>query len=156
MILYPIQSRPTVHFLPALAAAGGSLTPPFTAGAITSLPGLPAYGPRRFLLRTVSYTAVERLGLGFDLFADAAGTLFLGRYVFRSAEGWQQGGSGTYNFYVDGLEVPYYDKDQDGSVSPPVVHLALSNVDTVAKTANAGGAVTVTLWFEPMAYALGA
>lgn len=149
MMLHPVTSRPTVDFLAALAAASGALTPPFAGSAITNLPGVPRTGSRRFLVRALSYTAVENLGLEFDFYSRATGT-FLARYAFTKADAQQQNATGLYTAYVDGLAIPYLDLDTASSPTPPTLHLALQNVDTVAKSASAGGAVTVTAWLEAM------
>lgn len=155
--LFPVRSDPTVNFLPALAAAGGTLTPPFTGGAINNLYGLPSWGSRWCLVRAISYVAVENIGLEFDFWAKAAGNTgvigtqaFLSRYQFTKANGVQFNGAGLYNYYVDGLAIPYLDLDTVGSLNPPTLHVAIQNVDTVAKSANAAGAVACTFWVEPM------
>jgi hypothetical protein len=150
-ILIPVISRPTVDFTAALAAAGGALTPPFTGSAITNLPGLPAWGSRRFFIRAISFTAVENIGLEFDFFSGAAGG-FLSRYQFSKADGVQLNAAGLYNYYVDGLAIPYIDLDTVSSTNPapPTLHVAIQNVDTTAKSADAAGAVAVTFWIEPM------
>lgn len=151
MTLYPITSRPTVDFTAALAAASGSLAPPFTGSAITTLVGLPPWGSRRFVIRALSYTAVQNLGLAFAFFSAAAGgASFLSRYQFTKADAVQQNSTGLYTAYIDGLAIPYMDADTSGTTDPPTLHLALQNVDTVAKSSGSGGAVVVTVWLEPM------
>lgn len=146
-ILIPVVSRPTVDFLAALAAASGALTPPYAGSVITNLPGLPPNGAKQFFVRAIGYTAVENLGLGFNFFSGASGG-FLSRYQFQKTDGAQAGGAGLYNAYVDGLAIPYHDLDTANTTTPPTLHVSLDNVDTVAKSANAGGAVTVTIWVE--------
>jgi hypothetical protein len=150
-ILIPVISRPTVDFLAALAAASATFTPPFTGGPITNLAGLPASGSRRFLVRAISFTAVESIGLEFDFFSGAAGG-FLSRYQFGKADGVQFNATGLYNYYVDGLAIPYIDLDTVSSTNPapPALHVAIQNVDTTAKSADAAGAIAVTVWIEPM------
>ncbi len=85
----------------------------------------------------------------FDCFSGAAGG-FVSRYQFSKADGVQLAGAGLYNYYVDGLAIPYQDLDTSSSPTPPSLHVAIQNVDTVAKSAGAGGAVSVTIWVEPM------
>lgn len=149
MIRHPVVSRPTVDFTAALAAAGSSLTPPFHGSAIASLPGLPPWGGRRYVIRALSYTAVERVGLGFDFYSSASGG-FLGRFLFASADLAQLDGAGPYTAYIDGLEIPYADLDTLSSQNPPTLHLAVQNADTTAKSAGGAGAITVTAWVEAL------
>jgi len=148
--LYPVQSIGSVHFLQALAAAGGSLTPPFVGTPINNIPGVPPIRERRFLIRTISYTGIEQVGLEFDFFADAAGTIFLGRYQFASSNGWQLNALGLFTFYVDGLAIPYWDKDRANTQDPPRLHVAAQNVDLIAKSIGELGTVVLTVWLEPM------
>ena len=126
------------------------MTPPYAGSAITNLPGLPPSGSRRFLIRAIAFTAVQNVGLEFDFFSGASGS-FLSRYQFGKTDGVQLNGSGLYNYYVDGLAIPYVDLDTvSGTLpAPPTLHLALQNCDTVAKSADASGAVTITIWVEP-------
>jgi len=149
MIRVPVPSRPTVDFTGALAAAASSLTPPFVGTAIANLPGLPPWGPRRFLIRALAYTAVEPVGLAVDFYTRSTGG-FLARYLFAKADVAQLNGAGLYSAYVDGLEIPYADLDTLESVTPPTLHVALQNCDTTAKSAGAPGAVTLTVFVEPM------
>jgi len=149
MIRVPVPSRPATDFTVALAAAASSLTPPFAGTAIANIPGLPPWGPRRFLIRALSYTAVQRVGLAVDFYARATGG-FLARYLFASGDLAQLNGAGLYSAYVDGLEIPYADLDTLESVSPPTLHVAVQNADTVAKSADAARAITLTVLVEPM------
>lgn len=149
MILIPVVSRPTVDFIAGLAAAGGVLTPPFAGSAIYNLLGVPPNGSRRFFVRAIGMTAVENVGIEFDFHSAAAGG-FLGRWQFPKAEGIQLNGANLYNYYVDGLAIPYADSDTAGTPSPPTLHVAAQNIDTVAKSAGAGGALNVTFWLEAM------
>lgn len=155
--LFPVTSRPTVDFLDALAAAGSSLTPPFAGGPINTLKGLPPINARRFLVRAIEYLAVENVGLEFDFFGSAAGLTdvigtdtFISRFQFASVNGAQFNATGLYRYYVDGLAIPVLDLDSINTTTPPALHVAVQNVDTVAKTVDAAGAVKVTIWVEPM------
>lgn len=149
--LFPVQSVGTVNFLPALAAAAGTFTPPFAGTAINTINGVPPIGSRRFLIRAISWTAVENIGLEFDFYSRAAGGVFLGRYQFASVNGVQLNGAGLFNYYVDGLALPYFDDDTINTINPPTLHVAAQNIDTVAKSANAAGAVVAIFWLEPQA-----
>lgn len=154
---FPVYAVPTVNFLEALAAASGSLTPPFTGSAINNLAGVPPIGSRRFLIRAIEYLAKENVGLEFDFFGSAAGPTtdpatdtFIGRYQFASANGVQYNSAGLYRYYVDGLAIPYLDLDTANSTTPPTLHVGVQNADTVAKSADVAGAISVTFWLEPM------
>lgn len=154
--LFPVYSKGTVNFLEALIAASASFTPPFVASAINNLAGVPPVGSRRFLIRAIEYLAKENVGLEFDFFGSSTGPTtdvdtdtFIARYQFASSNGVQYNGAGLYRYYVDGLAIPYFDLDTANSVTPPTLHLGIQNIDTTAKSADAAGAIAVTLWLEP-------
>lgn len=155
--VWPVYSVPSTQFTEALAAAGTALTPPFVGSAIYNLPGLPGGGTGRFFIRAIEYLAVQNVGLEFDFFGSGIGQptnviatdRFLSRYQFLSANGVQYSGAGLYRSYVDGLAIPYVDVDTINAVGPRQIHLGIQNVDTVAKSAGAPGAVAITLWVEP-------
>lgn len=151
-LLYPVTSRPTVNFLEALAAAaGGTFTPPFVGSAINNLYGVPPIGSRRFLIRAIEYEALQSIGLEFDFFYSSTGG-FIARYQFASVNGAQYNGAGNYLYYVDGLAIPYCDRDSINSATvAPTLHVGVQNIDTVAKSAAELGPFTVTFWLEPMA-----
>lgn len=149
MLLVPVTSRPAVDFIAALAAAAATQTPPFVGSAIYNVLGVPPAGSRRFFVRAIGFTAVESIGLEYDFYDGAAGN-FLGKWQFAKADGAQKNGAGAYQYYVDGLAIPYVDLDTIGSQNPPTLHVAIQNVDTTAKSAAGAGAVTATFWLEPM------
>ncbi len=155
--LYPVVSKPTVNFLDALAAASSSFTPPFIGTAINNLPGVPPLNSRRYLIRGIEYLAMENVGLEFDFWSSAAGLTnvigtdtFLGRYQFASANGVQFNSTGLYRYFAWGLDLPYRDDDTINTENSPTLHLALQNVDTVAKSGDEAGAVAITVWLVPM------
>ncbi len=156
--LFPVISRPTVDFLDALASASGTFAPPYAGTAINNLLGVPKVNSYRFRIRAIEYIAVEQVGLEFDFFGTAAGLTnvvatdtFLSRYPFSSVNGAQYAGAGLFRFYVDGLDIPYVDLDSvNGASVTPALHVGIQNVDTVAKSANAAGAVQATFWLEPV------
>jgi len=147
--LFPVPTVATVNFLPALAAASAFGTPPFAGTAINNINGVPPIGSRRYLIRAIRWTAVENIGLEFDFFSSNSGA-FLARYQFASVNGVQYNAVGPFAYYVDGLALPYFDADTINTVNPPTLHVGVQNIDTVAKTANAGGAINATFWLEPM------
>lgn len=54
------------------------------------------------------------------------------------------GGTGLYNYYIDGLGIPYLDDDQTSKI-----HMALINRSAASKTAGSGGAIKVQFVLEP-------
>lgn len=149
-MLFPVTSRPTVDFIEALAAAAGTMIPPYAGSAITNLYGVPPIGSRRFLIRAIAYECVQNVGLEFDFFSSAVGG-FLARFEFQSANGAEYNGLGNYLYYVDGLAIPYLDADSVNSATvAPTLHVGIQNIDTVAKGAGELGAITATFWLEPM------
>jgi hypothetical protein len=156
-MLCPIYSVPTTQFTEALAAASATLTPPYAGSSVYSLLGIPPWGSRRFLIRSIMYLAVENVGLEFDFFGSASGLTdviatdrFIARYQFTAANGVQFDGSGLFRYYVDGLSIPYFDRDSANSQTAPSLHVAIQNCDTVAKSADAAGAIACTFQLEPM------
>lgn len=155
--VYPVVSRPTVDFLDALAAAANTFQAPFVGGPINNLPGVPPINSRRYFIRGIEYLATENVGLEFDFFSSAAGLTdvigtdtFLSRYQFASANGVQFNGGALYRYFSWGLDLPYYDAATINTTTSPSLHLAIQNVDTIAKSANAAGAIAVTVWLAPM------
>lgn len=153
--LFPVQSIGTVNFLEALAAASAFGTPPFAGTVINNINGVPPIGSRRFLIRAIGWTAVENIGLEFDFFSRAAGGQFLGRFQFASVNGAKYNNAGLFNYYIDGLAIPYFDEDTINTVNPPTLHVGAQNIDTVAKSAGVPGQVVAIFWLEPQAGAQG-
>lgn len=109
-------------------------------------------GNARGIIRAVTLISDQGLDwelyfFGSDLFgeADLDADGYLGRCKFTaSTDGIQLGGSGSYYFYKEGLEIPYLDADNSGEL-----HVALVNRSAGAKTAGANGEVVVKLHIEP-------
>ena len=161
--LFHVYSNPTTQFTEALAAANSAFTPPFIGSAIYDLPALPMSGSGRYLIRAIRYLAVQNVGLEFDFFAYGASAgqpsnliatdAFIARYQFAAANGVQYNSTGLYRYYVDGLAIPYADgAAQNSATIPRQVHLGVQNIDTVAKSAGAPGAIRITIWLEPLGY----
>lgn len=155
--VFPVASNPTTNFTEALVATASAFTPPFAGTAMNNIGGVPPLNGRRYWIRGIEYLAVENVGLEFDFWASAAGLTdavasdtFLSRYQFAAANGVQFNGIGLYRYFAWGLELPYYDLDTINTTTPPSLHVAAQNVDTVAKSADAAGAVAVTFWLAPM------
>lgn len=148
--LYPVKSVGTINFLEVLAAAAGFSTPPFAGTAINNLNGLPPIYSRRFLIRAIAYTCVQQVGLEFDFYGDALATAFLSRVQFAAVNGQKFNNAGLFNFYMDGLAIPYFDLDTANSQNPPQIHVGVQNIDTVAKGAGVAGAIVATIYAEPM------
>jgi len=67
----------------------------------------------------------------------------LGIWNFAEANAFQ-GSDSLYTYYVDGLDVPYYDLLGAGQI-----HLMLINRDATTKLAGASGAMQIQLTLEP-------
>ena len=154
--LYPVSSSETMNFTEALAAASGTLAPPYVASAMNNISGVPAIGSRRFLIRALKVIAAQNFGPEINIFGKAAGpTLdpqtdsFIARYQFLAVNGDQIGGTGLYRYYVDGLAIPYHDADRDNIVGVGFLHVILQNVDVTAKLAGAAGYVKLVAYLEP-------
>lgn len=67
----------------------------------------------------------------------AAGTNVIGRWSFVAADALQDV-AGDWIYYIDGLDIPYFDADNTGKI-----HLSLVNRSAASKTANDAGAIQV-------------
>lgn len=147
--VYPVTSVATVNFLEALAQNAAS--------AMNILYGVPPIFSRRYLIRAINVLTREAYGPELNMFATAAGNTtdpatntFISRWGFISANAERIGGTGLYNYYVDGLAIPYYDLDTVNTENPPSLHVILQNLSATAKSANDTGATKVTVWLQPM------
>lgn len=154
---FPVVSKPGTNFTEALLAAGSTLTPPFAGSAINVLPGVPPVFSRRYWIRAIEYVAKENVGLEFDFFGSAAGNTtdpatntFISRYQFGSVNGVQYNGAGLYLYFSGTLQIPYFDLDTANAVPSPNLNVGIQNIDTVAKSADAAGAIACTFWLEPI------
>lgn len=146
---YPVASVASVNFLEALAQNVSS--------AMNILYGLPPINSRRYFIRAMSIVTKENFGPQFSFYAAAAGDTsnpatnkFVSRFGFLSSMGVLDPATGCYNYYVDGLAVPYFDDDTANSVNPPRLHVILTNISATAKSADDAGAVAATFWVQPM------
>lgn len=148
-ILFPVKSRADVDFTEALAENAAS--------AMVTLYGVEPIFSRRYFIRAIRVTAKENFGPQLNFFASAAGdttepstNTFLGRWGFAASMGTQIGATGLWQYYIDGLAIPYYDEDTILTTVPPNLHVILENISATAKSADADGAVTVEVWMQPM------
>lgn len=149
-ILYPIRARADTNFREGLAAAG-------LATPVNALPGVPNWGPKRFLIRAVSVLAMEHIGMVFMFFssaaaasADADADRFVSSLGFVAGQGIQYNSAGLWRYYVDGMAVPYYMDGSGNSVNPPTLNVALQLQGAVAKSAGDPGGVSACFWLEPV------
>lgn len=157
-IIHPVVSLEGTNFTEALAGAAGVGVGPFNATAMNNIPmGLP-WGNRRYLIRSILVMTLQNFGPEINFFASALGNtadpatdFFLGRFGFTSSMGEQIGNpaAGCFRYYVDGLAIPYHDRDTANSTTPPSLHIVMQNIDTVAKSAAAAGNVVVRIGLEP-------
>ena len=146
--LFPVASQPLVNFTDALAQNA--------ATAMNNLLGVPPIFSRRYLIRAIKATTKENYGPQLNFFSTAAGNTtdpatntFLSRWGFLSSMGTQIGATGLYQYYVDGLAIPYYDADTFNTVNPPTLHCILQNISATAKSSGADGETAVTVWLTP-------
>ena len=146
--LFAVDSVPTVNFTEALAQNAAS--------AMNILYGVPPQFARRYTIRAIEVTAVDNFGPELNFFASAAGFTtdpntdnLISRWGFISSMGEQIGGSGLWRYYVDGLAIPYHDKDTANSVNPPTLHVILQNISANVKNASPAGAIKVRVWMTP-------
>lgn len=91
---------------------------------------------------------------GTDGFADTDIDLdtCLASYKFTaSTDALQIGGSGSYYYFKDGLELPYEDADKTGEL-----HVALVNCSATSKNAGATGEIVVKFYIAPPGYGINA
>jgi hypothetical protein len=155
--LFPVTSIEATHFTEALAAASAPGVPPFVGSAVYNIPGVPAIGSRRFLIRSIRITTKENFGPGISFFSRAAGMnadpaldCFVGRWAFLAVNGEQVAGIGLWRYYIDGLAIPYFDLDNAALPGPSFLHAMLENTDVIPKSAGAAGNVVVTVYMEPV------
>ena len=148
--LFPVRALGSTNFREALAVAGD-------ATAVNALPGVPAIGSRRFLIRAVSVLAEEHIGMTFLFFASTAAPTadvdtdrFVSSLGFTIGQGIQYDGAGLWRYYVDSMAVPYYMDGSGNSLNPPTLNVALQLQGATAKSAGDDGEVSATFWLEPL------
>ena len=147
--LFPVVSVPATNFTEALATNAKS--------AMNLLYGIVPQASRQYLIQQIEVTTKENIGPQFNFFASAAGfttdpatDTFLGQVTFLAAQGAQIGASGLWRYFVNGLQMPYYDADTLNSLNPPSLHVILQNVGATSKSAGAAGSIAVTIWMQAM------
>lgn len=144
-----VKTDKDVHFTGAIAQnaqANENIGRPYTPEALVA--GLAARGR----LRSIQISATENLAYEIRLYrtdgfnnTDADLNKLCGWWAFSTGDATRVAAAGLYNYYVDGLDILYYDEDQTGEV-----HVGLVNRSVASKTAGAGGEMTVVLGFEPV------
>jgi len=147
MYLYPVRTSSSVEFTDALitnAAENENIVLPSALSGVG--------GNATNIVRAIQIVATENLAYeldfyGTDAFNSATPNLnrFLGLWAFAASDGTRVAGTGLYRYYIDGLDIPLWDYDKTGEM-----HVALVNRSAAAKTAGAGGALTVTVWCQVM------
>lgn len=105
-------------------------------------------GDARGSLRSLTIVSIQNLAWELWLWESAthstltaavtaAGSNVIGRWTFAAGDGIQDI-SGDFIYYIDGLDVPYFDADKTGKL-----HLSLVNRSVTTKSANDAGAVQV-------------
>lgn len=147
MFLYKVRTDKDVEFTGAIvqnAAEEENLVIP------SGLSGM--NGQVELILRGLSIVSDQNLAWELQFYSsdafqeanlDADG--YIGRWSFAAADGVQIGATGSYNYYIDGLEIPLWDDDKTGEI-----HVALVNRSATSKNAGATGEIVVTFWLEVM------
>jgi hypothetical protein len=145
--LYPVASVPTTHFLEGLAI--------HQATPMYNVPGVPPFGNRRFRIRAIEILAIDNFAPVVSFFGSAAGLTnlvatdgFLGSWAFVTTDGMQIAATGVWRYFIPDLNIAYFDRDTQLSVTPPTLHIVLGNEAATAKVVGAGGALTLTTWLE--------
>lgn len=154
-----VRTISTVHFTGAIAAAGASavehLKTKQEAGATNGVvpEGLAAGRHMRSILKAVRILSVQNLDWEIELYRSAVGIggavidaeSFMGAVSFVVADGKKDTGDTYFEYYRDGIAIPYEDTDMAGQV-----HIRLVNhAAATAKIAGASGGIVIELSFEP-------
>jgi hypothetical protein len=160
-LVLPVRTKSTVHFTGAISAGAAATEHLKTVGdssvAAGVVPeGLAAGRSVRSLLRSIRILSVQLLPWEVQLFRSATGIggtdidveSFIGTWAFGATgvpgDGSQATGDTFFYYYVDGMGVPYEDKDATSQI-----HVRLVNRHAATgKLAGASGAVTIEFGFE--------
>ncbi len=140
---YEWKTDPTANFRAAIAQNAKtdlSLTLPPTLQGVN--------GNARSVLRSLTIASIQNLDWELWLWESAthavltggvtaAGTNVVGRWTFAAGDGIQDV-TGDYIYYIDGLDIPYFDADNSGKL-----HMSLVNRSAASKSANDAGAIQV-------------
>jgi hypothetical protein len=150
--LFKVQSLATVNFLSALATNAGQYED-------LALPqALGAGRVARCRLRSITLVSTENLAWELWLLSKTGGTTAnadtdptRGFWSWAAGDAKRVAGAGLFHYYIDGLDVAYEDEDRAGGAAgtDAYLHCCLVNRSVGAKTANAGGALTVRFMLEP-------
>lgn len=147
--LFPVQSDPAVNFLEGLTQ--------YQATPINTLYGVQPIFSRRYLIRAITITTKENYGPQLNFFStgdgdvtDPADNTFISRWGFLNVSGQQVGATGLWQYYVDGLAIPYYDAYNINDQTGQNLYVSLENTSTTAKSAADTGATKVVVWMEAM------
>jgi hypothetical protein len=160
-VVLPVRTISTAHFAGAIAAAGAAATAHLktkgndaTNGVVPE--GLAAGTVVRSRLKSIRILSVQLLPWEVQLFRSATGIggavidteSFVGLWSFPGSgspgDGSRATGDTFYQYYIDGLDVPYEDADKSSQI-----HVRLINRHAAtAKIAGASGAVVIEFGFE--------
>ena len=143
---YQVKSDKDTHFAGGLAQNAGedeSLTMP---GALAGI-----NGDCKNQLKSLTIISDQNLDWEIMVWssathgvADLDTNQFIGRWTFAATDAVQVAGTGSYYYYIDGLDVSYADADYSGKL-----HLTLINRSATAKNAGATGEVVVKARLAP-------
>ncbi|SRR6266508_5256391 len=157
----PVKTKSTAHFTAAIAAAAADTAHLKTKGNDTTngvVPeGLAAGGTVRSRIRSIRMLSAQLLPWEIQFYRKATGIGGADIDAESLCGIWSFGGSGTvgdgsratgdtfYEYYVDGLDIPYEDLNVTSQI-----HLRLVNRHAATgKSSGAAGAVSIELGMEP-------
>ena len=155
-----VRTDKDVDFVLGIAqntADTANLVPPAALGAD---------GACRSVLKSISILSDQQLAWNLQLYsrntfvagqADLDAEFFLGQWSFIEADGTQVAAGGPFQYYIDGLDIPYFCGDFDthatfvaGAKRPQgQIHLQLVNRSSTSKNAGATGEIVIDLGFVP-------
>lgn len=153
MFIYKVRTDKDTNFTGAIAQNAGATANLVVPAGLSGMDG-----QVELILRGITVISKENLSWETQFFASDAYQNadldldgFIARWTFAASDAVQIGATGTYEYYIDGLEIPLWDNDRSGEI-----HLELVNRSAASKTAGAAGQLVVTLWIEVMQAGFGA
>ena len=139
---YRIRTDKDVQWIGSLAqnaAANENIVVKFAEAALNlSLTGITIVSDQN-LAWELDFWNSALFGSSSDMDLDG----WIGLWSFVAANGTQIAGTGSYRYYIDGLNIPLYDAD-----GTQTLHVSLVNRSATAKNAGATGEIVVTFIVE--------
>jgi len=143
-IITPVSSVDGTHFTTAVAQNASE----FEAIALPQAVGVDGVG--RCRIKDLTIWSTDNLAWEVGIWghaspksADPNGDYFMGRWTFVVADGVQEDAAGLFRYYVNGLDILYFDAMNTGRI-----YLTLVNRSAGAKTAAPAGKFRLRLGCE--------